>query len=57
MAKQKGRSDKRNSEGYLDLTAFLALRNIEREERHLSIAVTPSHKRRSPKKKAKGKNK
>jgi len=55
MSKHKNTDGRRNAEGYLDLTAFLALKNIEREEKELTILVKPSKKsRKRRRRKAKG---
>ena len=47
------KKDKYNSSGYLDMAAFLALRNIEREEKQRSRQENRNQKRKKSKKRRK----
>ena len=47
------KKEKYNSSGYLDMTAFLALRKIEREEKQRSRQENRNQKRKKSKKRRK----
>ena len=47
------KKDKNKSSGYLDMTAFLALRKIEREEKQRSRQENRNQKRKKSKKRRK----
>ncbi len=51
------KSDKFNSSGYLDMTAYLALKNVEREEAEKQQSVSDTKRKKRKKKRRKSDNK
>jgi len=51
------KSDKFNSSGYLDMTAYLALKNVEREEAEKQQSISDSKQKKRKKKRRKSENK
>ena len=47
------KSDKFNSSGYLDMTAYLALKNVEREEAEKQQSMSDSKRKKRKKKRRK----